>query len=268
MTHGKKVCKILKEIRQEIADKNEIEYVTSECHYHGECKGTCPKCEAELKYLENELQKRKQLGKVATIAGISLGIAGAFTACNTQPKQDLPSDEQAVSVNLSDLDITPIDNPPPFLRSTTMGFSPPDNWMKNDSLNISVGAYIEALEGDVDFTRNNYGYKENDIHKFVDKMPEFPNGMEALYNFIQRNTRYPQEAQEKEIEGTVVVTFVVEKDGSLSDFKVITSAHPILDAEAIRVVKTMPHWIPGQHLGKNVRVQYNLPVTFSLKDVE
>ena len=88
MTHGKEVCKTLKGIRQEIADKNEIAYTTSECHFDGECTGTCPKCEAELKYIENELHKRKQLGKVASIAGIatvSLGMAvmsaTTFSSC-------------------------------------------------------------------------------------------------------------------------------------------------------------------------------------------
>ena len=90
MTRGKQTCKILKEIRQEIADKNEIAYTTSECHFDGECQGTCPKCEAELKYLENELHRRKQLGKIANIAGIatvSLGMAVSmttFSACKTK----------------------------------------------------------------------------------------------------------------------------------------------------------------------------------------
>ena len=78
MNYGKEVCKTLKGIRQEIADKNEIAYSTTECHVEEECQGTCPKCEAELKYIENELHKRKQLGKVATVAGIatvSFGMA-------------------------------------------------------------------------------------------------------------------------------------------------------------------------------------------------
>jgi hypothetical protein len=97
MTHGKETCKILKKIRQQIADKNEIEYTTSECSFKGECTGTCPKCEAELKYIENELHKRKQLGKIATIAGISLGIASTFSACNNAPKQtNIYTSEQGI----------------------------------------------------------------------------------------------------------------------------------------------------------------------------
>ena len=82
MTRGKKTCKILKEIRQQIADNNNIEYITSECHFQVECKGTCPKCESEVRYLENELNKRRQLGKAVAIAGISLGVVGSFSACN------------------------------------------------------------------------------------------------------------------------------------------------------------------------------------------
>ena len=82
MTYGRTVCNKLKEIRQQVADQNNIEYSTSECHFTGECQGTCPKCDAELRYIENELSKRKHLGKVATIAGLSLGIAATFSACN------------------------------------------------------------------------------------------------------------------------------------------------------------------------------------------
>jgi polyferredoxin len=83
MTYGKQVCKTLKEIRQTIAEKNDIQYETTECHFDGECQGTCPKCDAELRYLENEIHKRKHLGKVATLAGLSLSIATTFSACQT-----------------------------------------------------------------------------------------------------------------------------------------------------------------------------------------
>ena len=97
MTHGKKTCKILKEIRQQIADKNDIEYVTSECHFQGECKGTCPKCEEELQYLENELSKRRQLGKAVAVAGISLGLASTFTDCNTLKQNAIQQENMSIS---------------------------------------------------------------------------------------------------------------------------------------------------------------------------
>jgi len=77
---GARTCKILKQIRTQIATKNDIEYITSECNFKGECAGTCPKCEEELRYLEHELRRRQQLGKVVTIVGISLGVVGTCAA--------------------------------------------------------------------------------------------------------------------------------------------------------------------------------------------
>ena len=84
MTYGRKVCNTLKEIRQQIAAQNEIEYTTSECPVEEECVGTCPKCESEVKYLETELNKRRLLGKAVAVAGISLGIASIFPACKSK----------------------------------------------------------------------------------------------------------------------------------------------------------------------------------------
>jgi hypothetical protein len=81
MNYGKEVCNTLKGIRQQIADQNHIQYETTDCHFDGECQGTCPKCDAELQYIEREIHKRKHFGKVAAIAGISLGIATTFGAC-------------------------------------------------------------------------------------------------------------------------------------------------------------------------------------------
>ena len=108
MSYGKRTCKILKEIRRQIAERNDIAYVTSECHFEGECKGTCPKCEAELRYLENELQKRKLMGKAAAIAGISLGIAGTFSACNApQQKINSPVSEQEIVTEMPPIEIIP-----------------------------------------------------------------------------------------------------------------------------------------------------------------
>lgn len=79
---GKEKCKALKEIRKQIAETNDIEYAVSECTFQGECKGTCPKCEAELRYLERELERRKNLGKAVCVVGISASVCGSLTACN------------------------------------------------------------------------------------------------------------------------------------------------------------------------------------------
>lgn len=79
---GKEKCKYLKEIRQRIADDNDIAYVTEECKHKGECRGTCPRCESELRYLERELEKRKSLGKKITLAGLAVGLAVTATGCD------------------------------------------------------------------------------------------------------------------------------------------------------------------------------------------
>lgn len=79
--NGKSRCKILKEIRQKIADENDIPYVTRECTFQGECKGTCPTCEKELKYLEDELEKRKSLGKKVAVAAVAAGVALTSAGC-------------------------------------------------------------------------------------------------------------------------------------------------------------------------------------------
>ena len=81
MPKGKQTCKILKEIRRQIAVENDIEFVTSECTYQGDCKGTCPKCEAEVRYLERELEKRQRLGKAAIFAGMTIGTAITAAGC-------------------------------------------------------------------------------------------------------------------------------------------------------------------------------------------
>lgn len=87
---GKDKCKALKEIRRQIAEKNDIPYVVSQCKYQGDCLGTCPKCEAELKYLERELAIRQGLGKAAAVAGISISVCAFLTACASGAKENTP----------------------------------------------------------------------------------------------------------------------------------------------------------------------------------
>jgi TonB family protein len=110
------------------------------------------------------------------------------------------------------------------------------------------------------------GTKGDDEKAFeiVEKMPEFPGGDKALLEFLSKNIKYPVEAQKKGLQGRVVVGFVVEKDGSLSDVKTAKSVDPLLDQEAMRVVKSMPKWLPGRQKGKAVRVKFNVPISYQL----
>ena len=99
----------------------------------------------------------------------------------------------------------------------------------------------------------------------VEDMPAFPGGMDAMIQFLSSNIQYPADAQKQKVDGRVLVNFVVEKDGSITEVKVIKPTFPSLDAEAVRVVKAMPKWKPGYQRGKAVRVQFTMPINFSLK---
>ena len=90
-------------------------------------------------------------------------------------------------------------------------------------------------------------------------------GPSALFEYLSKNIKYPVVAEENGVQGRVIVTFVVERDGSITDVKVVKSVDPSLDKEAQRVVKSMPHWIPGKQNGSAVRVKYTVPVTFRLQ---
>ena len=105
---------------------------------------------------------------------------------------------------------------------------------------------------------------QQEVFQVVEKMPEFEGGVENMMKFLQQNIKYPEEAKKSGAQGRVIVQFVVEKDGSVTDAKVVKSVSPELDAEALRVVKSMPKWVPGEQRGEKVRVQFTLPVMFKM----
>ena len=107
--------------------------------------------------------------------------------------------------------------------------------------------------------------EETKVFDVVEQMPQFPGGQQALFEYLSKNIKYPVIAEENDVQGRVIVTFVVERDGSITDVKVVKSVDPSLDKEAQRVVKAMPHWIPGKQNGSAVRVKYTVPVTFRLQ---
>jgi len=107
--------------------------------------------------------------------------------------------------------------------------------------------------------------EENKVFDVVEQMPSFPGGMAALMAYLQKSIKYPPVAEENGIQGRVVCTFVVERDGSVTDVRVAKSVDPSLDKEAVRVVSALPKWIPGKQNGQSVRVKYTLPVTFRLQ---
>ena len=107
--------------------------------------------------------------------------------------------------------------------------------------------------------------EQGEIYQVAEEQPMYPGGMQELMKFIQTNIKYPKEAQERGIQGRVIVQFVVNKDGSISEETVVKSVDPQLDAEAIRILRNMPNWEPGKQKGGPVRVRFTLPVSFKLQ---
>ncbi len=105
---------------------------------------------------------------------------------------------------------------------------------------------------------------EAEIFTVVEESPSFPGGDEARIRFLTENIKYPQIARESSIQGTVYVTFVVEKNGNVTDVRILRGIGGGCDEEAVRVIKAMPRWSPGKQRGKPVRVQFNMPIKFTL----
>ena len=248
MAKGKQTCKILKEIRKQIAEENDIELVISECTYQGDCLGTCPKCEAEVRYLERELEKRQRMGKAAIFAGMTIGTA--ITAAGCGPLAPTPNGMLV--------------RPEDTITVTT-------DTVRNDSIDVPF-----LLEGDVmapvPDTLKEYVFepKEDEdrpgVYIVVDQMPEFPSGDKGLYEFIADNIKYPAEAKEEGLKGRVFVNFIVEPDGSVSDIRVLRGIGGGCDEEAVRVVESLPRFKPGMQDGEAVRVSYTVPIFFRLED--
>ena len=122
----------------------------------------------------------------------------------------------------------------------------------------SQSNYVFVLEKD----GSNETRKPFDV---VEQMPQFPGGTTAMMEYLSKSVRYPEEAHKNGIQGRVIITFVVESDGSITEAHIVRSVNPLLDAEALRVVNAMPNWTPGMQNGEPVRVKYTLPITFKLQ---
>ena len=132
---------------------------------------------------------------------------------------------------------------------------------KNVSLKVALMMFVLLFS----FMTSTAQTKKNDMeYCIVEMMPQYPGGQIAMMKYIMENMKYPEQAMKKGIQGRVAVSFIVEKDGSISNVRPIHSVHTLLDKEAVRVVKSMPKWSPGKQNGKPVRVQLIVPIMFKL----
>lgn len=290
MTRGKSICNVLKTIRKQVADANEIKYEPRECHHQGECRGTCPACEAEVRYLESQLNIRRQLGKAVAIIGISAGLSALVSCGDKAKKVATMSEEQSKlmegkvlrepAIQLdgdveyrSPVDTVIIEKEPSKVKKhtakvvfneTNKGKVPITQESLDEGQAFEVVGNVdeEILQPEPPAVGENQLTLMGDV---VEQMPSFPGGPQALLNYLSEHINYPEGYEETCVQGRVVITFVVEKDGSLSDITVVKSLEKAFDEEALRAVKSMPNWIPGMQDGKPVRVKYTVPVNFRLK---
>ena len=290
MARGKSICSVLKTIRKQVADANEIKYEPRECHYEGECRGTCPACEAEVKYIERELDIRRQLGKAVAIVGISAGLS-ALTGCGDKAKKvdsvseaDSNPTKGKVRVDTlarvdgdveykSPVDTVIVEKDPATIKKRTAPFkAPAPKEEKKDPVVLDEDDEVMGRTGGVEPELGApllpiipQDEDPSKVFGVVEQMPSFPGGDRKLMDYLKEHTRYPEESAETCVQGRVICTFIVEKDGSISNVKVAKSLDPLLDAEAVRVVSGMPKWIPGKQNGVTYRVKYTIPVTFRLQ---
>lgn len=123
---------------------------------------------------------------------------------------------------------------------------------------------VDAIFLPVEVRTDSLNAAGNEVLDIAETMPEFKGGVNALLKYLSNNIKYPKTAEKAGIQGRVVVQFVVDKDGSIEDTKVVSSVDPELDKEALRVVNAMPNWKPGRQDGKPVRVKYTVPIMFRL----
>ncbi len=134
-----------------------------------------------------------------------------------------------------------------------------------DTYSVSISkAYAKDRKYMIALNKEGTERISGDVFDVVETMPQFPGGPQELFGFLSKNIRYPKDAMEANIQGRVIVTFVVGKDGSINDARVVKSVNPSLDAEALRVINAMPNWTPGTQSGKAVNVKYTVPITFRL----
>ena len=281
--NGKSICQALKQIRKQIADANGIIYNPKPCTFEGECAGTCPGCEAEVRYIENSLNALRTAGKAVKVAGLSVGLM-MLTGCKDSrtPQSLSPADSvaQAIDSNLMQGEM-PVCAPKKndsaaaaaiSLKNKASGGSnaaPGTTKIKGehkpgDALNTANVPDDGLLLGEV-IILDTQKVDTNFIYDVVEEMPTFPGGQQKLLEYISENLKYPKELAEICVEGRIICSFIVERDGSLSNIKVERKVDPFLDREALRLVKSMPRWKPGKQQGVPVRVRYLLPIKFRLQ---
>ena len=231
MAKGKQTCKILKEIRKQIAEENDIKLVIEECTYKGDCSGTCPKCEAEVRYLERELEKRQRLGKAAMVAGLSIGLLGTSQVALAQQPE------------LVEKDATEGEEIEGLVKHTVNQVCYLVDSTRRDLLNLLVSPDMEHLSVvgfTIDVSRfTNMG--EADMWKFLKESatqiygPSFYRNENDLLALIAVEM---DESVPQDVEGDVEIAFKVDSKRHVSDVKILKGINKQIDSELVRIFES------------------------------
>ena len=242
MARGKQTCKILKEIRRQIAEANGIEFATSECRYKGDCLGTCPKCEAEVRYLEQQLRARSLAGKAIALAGISAGMILMSGCSGTSTKNQTNDDLLGAFIESPEM-IEEIEDTKegelPAIEDSISCLTSENNSVKEGE--ISNEPEVVVTQGEIPMEPQ-YDTDKNKIYNVVEQMPEYPGGQAALLKFIGDNLKYPKEMVGC-FQGRIRVRFYVDSLGHVCDPQIIRGMDSALDREVLRVVRLFPDFI-------------------------
>ncbi|MCF8379180.1 MAG: energy transducer TonB [Bacteroidales bacterium] len=214
-----------------------------------------------------DLESRKtlfiEIGLIIALAAVLLAFEW-----KSYEKQELDLSSRAVDDTPEEMiEITQHEKPPPPPKppqQTTVIEIVEDEMEIEDDIEIDVEADQETEVQEYIPVEAEEEQEEAQIFTVVESMPGFPGGDEARMKYLYDNIEYPQMARESGIQGRVFVTFVVERDGHITDVRVLRGIGGGCDEEAIRVIKNMPNWVPGKQRGKPVRVQFNMPILFKL----
>ena len=225
----------------------------------------------ELKKSEKaDLESRKgiffQIGLIFAMAVILVAFEWkSYDAMDI----DTMGDQRAINEVEELATITQQNTPPPPPPAPSMVLNIVENTAEiDDDISIDAEAdentQVEEYKAPVMKQVEEEEVEEQQIFMVVENAPAFPGGDAARMKFLQDNIKYPQMARESGIQGTVYVTFVVERNGNVTDVKILRGIGGGCDEEAVRVVQNMPKWEPGKQRGKPVRVQFNMPIKFTL----
>lgn len=216
-----------------------------------------------LEAIRVEITRRHRLGRVALVACLSLGLVSVIvSSCNREEKENVHQNED--NVLAGEVDVEDSSDELDSIASI-FGARTDDTQEYIPNVPLTVSSPREFDDDSLFDVEGNYNDQGNEtILRSAERMPRFPAGEDSLMNYIKNHIRHPAMADKNNNQSKVILQFVVEKDGTVGEVKVARSVDKNLDDEAIRVVKSLPKFIPGRQNGKVVRVWYTLPVDFKL----